>query len=69
MTASGVRALAWVFGGVIGLFLEGALFAPTSSHAAITWMLAAAWIAPLVIAAFLPETAGRELEEIASGRA
>ena len=28
-------------------------------------MLASAWIAPLVIAAFLPETAGRELEEIA----
>jgi hypothetical protein len=57
-----------VFGGVIGLFLEGALFAPTSSHAAITWMLASAWIAPLVIAAFLPETAGRELEKIAPGR-
>ncbi len=54
---------------MIGLFLEGALFAPTSSHAAITWMLASAWIAPLVIAAFLPETAGRELEEIAPGRA
>ncbi len=65
-TASGVRSLAWVVGGAIGLFLEGSLFVATGSHTtAITWMLGAAWISPLVIVVFLPETAMRELEEIA----
>jgi putative MFS transporter len=69
-TASSVRALAWVSGGVIGLFLEGTLFAAAGSHAAaITWMLLAAPVAPLLIAALLPETARRELEDIAPGEA
>jgi hypothetical protein len=36
--------------------------------AAITWMLLAAPIAPLVVALWLPETASRELEEIAPDR-
>jgi MFS family permease len=66
-TASGLRALAWTLGGALGLFIEGSWLWPLAgTHAAaITWMLAGAWIAPLVVLGFLPETARRELEEIA----
>ena len=68
-TASGFRSFCWIAGGVLGLVVEGQLFPLFGSHAAaITWMLAGAWIAPLVVLAFIPETAGRELEEIAPGR-
>jgi putative MFS transporter len=65
-TASGVRSAAGTTGGSTGLWLEGMLFPVAGSHsAAITWMLGLAWIAPLVVLLFLPETARRELEEIA----
>jgi putative MFS transporter len=69
-TASGFRAFCWIAGGVLGLVVvEGRLFALLGSHAAaVTWMLAGAWIAPLVVLFMIPETAGRELEEIAPGR-
>lgn len=64
-----MRALAWTLGGVIGLGVEGLLFAATGSHAAaITALLSVAWIPPLVIAGLLPETARRELEDIAPAR-
>ena len=53
-------------GGSAGLWLESQLFPLAGSHAlAITWLLGLAWIAPLVVLFFLPETARRELEEIA----
>jgi len=65
-TASGVRAAAGTSGGSAGLWLESQLFPLAGSHAlAITWLLGLAWIAPLVVLCFLPETARRELEEIA----
>jgi putative MFS transporter len=65
-TASGVRSAAGTVGGSVGLWLESVLYPMAHSHAeAITWLLAAAWIAPLVVVLFLPETARRELEEIA----
>jgi len=69
-TASGFRALCWIAGGVLGLVVvEGQLFGLFGSHAAaVTWMLAGAWIAPLVALFSIPETARRELEEIAPGR-
>jgi putative MFS transporter len=67
-TASGVRMMALALGGALGLWVEGMLFPLAGSHAAaITWMAAVAVIAPLVVALWIPETAGRELEEIAPG--
>ena len=64
-TASGLRAVAWVGGGALGLQVESWLYPLTGSHAtAITWMAVGAWIAPLVVLAFIEETASRELEEI-----
>jgi MFS family permease len=69
-TASGFRSFCWIAGGALGLVLvEGQLFPLFGSHAAaVTWMLAGAWIAPLVVLLLIPETARRELEEIAPGR-
>ncbi len=64
-TASGVRAAVGTVAGSTGLWLEGWIYPMAGSHAAaITWMLGLAWIAPVVILLLLPETAGRELEEI-----
>jgi MFS family permease len=68
-TASGVRAIVGTLGGIAGLALEGTLYTLTGSHsAAITWMASALVIPPIVIALFLPETATRELEDIAPER-
>jgi len=39
-----------------------------SHAAAVTLMLAGAWIAPLAVLCLIPETARRELEQIAPGR-
>jgi len=68
-TASGARAIIATLGAATGLWLEGILYSATGSHAAaITSMLVLVPVAPLVIALFLPETANRELEEIAPER-
>jgi sugar phosphate permease len=68
-TASGVRLMAASVGGALGLWVESALFPLAGSHAvAITWMLGAAVIAPLIILLWIPETAARELEEISPPR-
>jgi putative MFS transporter len=68
-TASGVRAIAGTLGGVAGLALEGRLYALLGSHAAaITATLPILLVPLLVIALALPETAARELEEIAPER-
>jgi len=68
-TASGVRAVVATLGASLGLWVEGLLYPVAGSHAtAITWMLVATPIAPLVIAFFLPETANQELEDIAPER-
>jgi putative MFS transporter len=65
-TASAVRMMALTVGGVSGLWVEGVLYPLAGTHgAAITWMVAAAVVAPLVLLLFIPETAARELEEIA----
>lgn len=69
-TASGVRSIMQTLGAAAGLWTEGVLYGLTGTHAgAITWMLIAAPIAPLVILLWLPETASRELEDIAPERA
>jgi MFS family permease len=68
-TASGVRSIVATLGATTGLWTEGKLYGLTGTHAgAITWMLLAAPVAPLVIALCLPETASRELEEISPER-
>ncbi|HKJ25078.1 MAG TPA: MFS transporter [Myxococcota bacterium] len=66
-TASSIRALAWTLGGSIGLLIEGALFGVVGdTHGEVlTVMLPVALLAPLVIWFGLPETAARELEDIA----
>lgn len=65
-TASAVRAIVATLGAVVGLTLEGWLFERLGSHAAaITCMLPALLIPALVAWFLLPETALRELEEIA----
>jgi MFS family permease len=68
-TASGVRAVVATVGAALGLFVEGMLFTRFGSHAAaITAMLLVTPLAPGIVARFLPETASRELEEIAPER-
>ena len=68
-TASGVRAVVGTLGAALGLWTESRLYASVGSHAtAITIMLVAVPIAPIIVALFLPETAARELEEIAPER-
>ena len=57
-------------GGVVGLVVEGTLYEVSGSHAqAITWMIPALVVTPIVIFGFLPETAARELEDISPERA
>lgn len=69
-TASGVRSLTVAMSGALGLLCEGYVYGAAGSHAAaVLWMVPVAFLAPLVIALALPETATRELEEIAPERA
>jgi len=69
-TASGLRAFTWMAGGSLGLVVvESQLYPLAGSHAAaLTAMLAGAWVAPLVVMLFIPETARREREHIAPDR-
>ncbi|MBW2315300.1 MAG: MFS transporter, partial [Deltaproteobacteria bacterium] len=66
-TASSIRALAWTLGGSIGLLVEGQLYGVVGqTHGEVlTFMLPVVLIAPLVIWFGIPETAARELEDIA----
>ncbi len=68
-TASAVRSLVATLAAALGLWTEGQIFPLAGSHAtAILWMLPLAVVPPAVIALFVPETASRELEEIAPAR-
>jgi putative MFS transporter len=65
-TAAGMREALATVGSSLGLWIVGLLYAVTGSHASSnTWMLVLAPISPLVVLLSLPETAARELEEIA----
>lgn len=64
-TAAGVREAVGTLGAALGLWLLSALYGATGSHSvSITWVLLLTPISPLVLL-LLPETARRELEEIA----
>lgn len=66
-TASAVRVLAVTLSAALGLWLEGSLYELVGSHAsAVTWMLVPALASPLLVFLFLPETAGRPLEDISA---
>jgi putative MFS transporter len=68
-TASGVRSAVATLGGALGLWLEGGLYTALGSHGdAISLMLLPVVLSPLIIALFLPESAGLELEEISPER-
>jgi MFS family permease len=63
-TAGSALAVAGTTGGALGLFLEGVLYNFTGSHARAICYLTVFWMISPVIMWFLPETSGRELEEI-----
>jgi MFS-type transporter involved in bile tolerance (Atg22 family) len=64
-TAAGVREAVGTVGASLGLWSVSLLYAVTGSHAeSITWVLILTPISPLVVL-LIPETARRELEEIA----
>lgn len=64
-TAAGVREAVGTIGASIGLWGLALLYGVTGSHAvSITWLLLLTPISPLILL-FIPETAGKELEDIA----
>jgi putative MFS transporter len=64
-TAAGVGEAVATVGASAGLWILGLLYGATGSHAeSITWILLVTPIAPIILL-FVPETARRELEEIA----
>jgi MFS family permease len=64
-TAAGVREAVSTVGASMGLVILSLLYGVTGGHPlSITWLLLLTPISPLILL-FMPETAGRELEEIA----
>jgi predicted MFS family arabinose efflux permease len=64
-TAGGAQGVAGTAGGAFGLLIETVLFNVLGSHwRAVRYMLLIQLLAPVLIVLCLPETAGRELEEI-----
>jgi putative MFS transporter len=63
-TAGSALAVAGTTGGALGLFFEGVLYNLTGSHARAVCYLTVFWIISPMMMWFLPETSGRELEEI-----
>lgn len=68
-TASALRIVVATLGGSAGLALESVLYGVLGSHAAaITALLPALLVAALLVWLTIPETAGRELEEVSPER-
>lgn len=63
-TAGSALAVAGTTGGALGLFFESVLYNFTGSQARAVCYLTVFWIVSPAIMWFLPETSGRELEEI-----
>lgn len=65
-TANGMMILFAVIGGVIGLASESFMYRKLGTHAeAVSIVLLPAFISPIVVHCCLPETAGKDLDEIA----
>ncbi|MFQ5698373.1 MAG: MFS transporter [Myxococcota bacterium] len=68
-TATGALGVVATLGGSLGLALESVLYGMTGSHwTAVTILLGATLLTPLIVAVAFPETAGRTLEEISPER-
>jgi len=63
-TAGSALTVAGTTGGAIGLLLESVLYSFTGSHTTAICYLTIFWMLTPAIMWFLPETSGRELEEI-----
>ena len=64
-TAGSALAVAGTTGGALGLFLEGILYGVTGSHWIAIRYLTVFWmVSTIIVFAFFPETASRELEQI-----
>jgi MFS transporter, putative metabolite:H+ symporter len=64
-TAAGATAVVATLGGALSLLVHGWLWQATASPwSAVSWLALLILLAPLLIA-YLPETSGRTLEEIA----
>lgn len=69
-TAQGMMMLCAVLGGVAGLASESFLYTVVGSHAkAVSTVLLPSFASPIVVHCCLPETAGKDLDEIAPERA
>merc|ERR1719343_513617 len=65
-TANGMMILFAVIGGVLGLASESFVYRKLGTHAeAVSLVLLPAFISPIVVQCCLPETAGKDLDEIA----
>jgi MFS family permease len=65
-SAASALLVARLIGGALGLFLEGLLYAAVGSHwEAVRYLALFPMAASIAMYLFFPETAGRELEEIA----
>jgi predicted MFS family arabinose efflux permease len=64
--AQSAQTVSTTLGGAVGLFLESVLYRATGSHSdAIRLLSLASFVAAVIMLVSFPETAGRELEEIA----
>jgi len=69
-TAQGMMMLCAVLGGVSGLACESLLYTTVGSHAAaVSTVILPAFVSPIVVHFCLPETSGKDLDEIAPERA
>ena len=58
--------MVYVLGGMVGMGLEAVLFAANGSHwTSISIIVTAGFVSPLLMMAFLPETSGKDLDDIA----
>jgi len=68
-TAQGMMTLFSVLGGASGLACESLIYAQLGSHArSVSIIILPAFVSPIVVHCFLPETAGRDLNDIAPER-
>jgi len=68
-TAQGMMTLFSVLGGASGLACESLIYAQVGSHArSVSIIIVPAFVSPIVVRCFLPETAGRNLDDIAPER-